>query len=108
LYSAIFDNPQAIEPKISRTIEVASEDLAYLMFDWLKELLYQFDCDAIAYSRFDVDVHVQDGRLTATVWGEQVDTSRHFLTREVKAITYHDLTVEKTADGWLAEVIVDI
>ncbi len=28
--------------------------------------------------------------------------------REVKAITYHGLRVEQTAEGWLAEVIVDI
>ena len=30
------------------------------------------------------------------------------LDHEVKAITYHGLQVEQTADGWLAEVIVDI
>ena len=32
----------------------------------------------------------------------------HELNHEVKAITLHGLKVEQTADGWLAEVIVDI
>ena len=36
------------------------------------------------------------------------DQARHALAHEVKAITYHRLKVERTADGWLAEVIVDI
>jgi len=30
------------------------------------------------------------------------------LDHEIKAITYHALKVEQTADGWLAELIVDI
>ena len=41
-------------------------------------------------------------------YGEPYDPARHVLAHEVKAITYHELKVEKTADGWLAEVIVDI
>jgi SHS2 domain-containing protein len=37
-----------------------------------------------------------------------MDTSRHQMEHEVKAITYHALRVEQTATGWEAEVIVDI
>ena len=39
---------------------------------------------------------------------EPIDPARHMLSHEVKAITYHELKVEPTDDGWLAEVIVDI
>ncbi len=49
----------------------------------------------------------EDG-LTGVAWGEPLDHTRHELAHEVKAITYHGLRVERTADGWLAEVIVDI
>ena len=58
------------------------------------------------FGRFDVSV--TDDGLSATAWGEPLDPARHELAREVKAITYHELRVEQTADGWLAEVIVDI
>jgi SHS2 domain-containing protein len=57
-------------------------------------------------SRFEV--HVRDGGLSATARGEPLDPGRHSLLHEVKAITYHGLTVEQTDQGWLAEVIVDI
>ena len=46
--------------------------------------------------------------LQGSAWGEALDLQRHELSHEVKAITYHGLRVEATADGWLAEVIVDI
>jgi SHS2 domain-containing protein len=46
--------------------------------------------------------------MSGAAWGEPLDRARHVLEHEVKAITYHGLRVEKIADGWLAEVIVDI
>ncbi|MCD4727020.1 MAG: archease, partial [Pirellulales bacterium] len=33
---------------------------------------------------------------------------RHEIDVEVKAITWHELKVEKCEGGWMAEVIVDI
>ena len=58
------------------------------------------------FSRFEVKVGA-DG-LVGAAWGEPMDPTRHELNHEVKAITLHGLKVEQTADGWLAEVIVDI
>jgi SHS2 domain-containing protein len=58
------------------------------------------------FSRFEV--HVGTDGLTGKAWGEPLDRTRHEPAHEVKAITYHGLKVEQMADGWLAEVIVDI
>ena len=85
---------------------LAADDLDYLLFDWLRALLYHFDAEHLLFSRFEVEVG-PDG-LTGRAWGEPLDRSRHELGHEVKAITYHGLRVERTADGYLAEVIVDI
>ncbi len=40
--------------------------------------------------------------------GEPFDPARHALSNEVKAITYHELKVVPSAEGWLAEAIDDI
>ncbi len=64
-----------------------------------------FGC-VVLFGKFAVRVR-PDG-LTATAWGERLDPTRHVLSHEVKAITYHELTVEPTPEGWQAEVIVDI
>jgi SHS2 domain-containing protein len=70
-------------------------------------LLYRFDAEHQLQRRFEVKVGSEG--LEAVAWGEPYDPERHPLNHEVKAITYHGLRVEPTADGgWLAEVIVDI
>jgi SHS2 domain-containing protein len=106
LTATLVEDPDAIRAEVSLDVKLAADDLEYLFFDWLKSLLYQFDAEKLLFSRFDVKV--SDTGLEATAWGERLDESRHELAHEVKAITYHALKVEKTDDGWLAEVIVDI
>jgi SHS2 domain-containing protein len=106
LFTAIVDNLDAVQPLQRVEVRLAGTDREYLLFDWLRELLYRFDAEHLVFGRFEV--HVAADGLTGTAWGEPLDRSRHELAHEVKAITYHGLRVEQTADGWLAEVIVDI
>ena len=106
LFSTLVENLASVRPRERADIALAGKDREYLLFDWLKELLFHFDAKHMLFSRFVVKVR-EDG-LTAEAWGEPLDRARHVLEHEVKAITYHGLTVEQTADGWLAEVIVDI
>ena len=95
-----------IQPLQRFDVELSADDCEYLLFDWLRELLYRFDTEHMLFGRFDV--HVSESGLKGTAWGEPVDVSRHALGHEVKAITYHRLRLERTSDGWLAEAIVDI
>jgi SHS2 domain-containing protein len=91
-----------------RTVEfsIAGDDVDYLLFDWLSELLYRFEREHFLASEIDV-TRTANG-LTARVRGETLDPARHIVSHEVKAITYHQLHVQQTADGWEVEVIVDI
>jgi SHS2 domain-containing protein len=77
-----------------------------LLFDWLSELLYVFETERLVLAEFQVTL--QDDGLQAEAAGERLDPARHQLEHEVKAITYHNLVVEQTPEGWRAEVIVDI
>jgi SHS2 domain-containing protein len=106
LFSAVVEDLSSVRPETEVTVELAGEDREYLLFDWLKDLLYRFDAEHMLFGRFEVKV--RDDGLTGTARGEPLDPARHVLAHEVKAITYHELKVEKTDDGWLAEVIVDI
>jgi SHS2 domain-containing protein len=106
LFSAIVDDLATVNAVQEVKVNLSDGDREYLLFDWLRELLYRFDAEHFLFSRFTVNV-TNDG-LTGAAWGEPLDRRRHALAHEVKAITYHGLKVERTADGWLAEVIVDI
>jgi SHS2 domain-containing protein len=106
LFETIVEDLRTIRLDQRVDISLAGNEVDYLLFDWLKELLYHFDAEHLLLGKFEV--HVTDQGLTATVWGEPLDRARHNLEHEVKAITYHGLRVEQTEGGWLAEVIVDI
>ena len=106
LFSAIVENLDAVRPEARIDVALPGEERDYLLFDWLRELLYRADAEHWLFSRFEV--HVGDDGLTGSAWGEKFDPARHAPAHEVKAITYHELKVEPAPDGWLAEVIVDI
>lgn len=106
LCAMVVENPDEVRPTETRTIDLAGTDREYLLFDWLNELVYLCDTRRLVFSQ--CDVRVNETGLSAVIRGETIDPTRHRLTHEVKAITYHHLKVEQTPDGWLAEVIVDI
>jgi len=128
-------NPEAVRCVQSKTIELAADEPAYLLFDWLNELLYAFESEKLLLAEFTIELAQASGvrehpdgsgsppghnhqeadasrspmRLRATCRGEPMDPARHTMDHEVKAITYHGLEVHQDGDGtWQAEVIVDI
>jgi SHS2 domain-containing protein len=106
LFAAIVEDLGAVQPRHRLDVQLTGEDRDYLLFDWLRELLYHFDTEHLVLGRFAV--RVGEKHLEGTAWGEPLDPARHALLHEVKAITYHGLRVEPADGGWLAEVIVDI
>jgi SHS2 domain-containing protein len=106
LMAAVVENPAVIEPRQEVSFTVSGKDREYLLFDWLNALLYQVETEHLVFRSFRVVLTPQG--LHGTARGEPLDPDRHGLGHEVKAITYHGLTVQATPDGWLAEVIVDI
>ena len=106
LFSAIVTNFDDVRPVDEVTFEVKGIEREELLRDWLAELLYAFHGRHLLLAQFDV--RLDQAGLTATARGEPMDPDRHQIDAELKAVTYHGLKVEQDADGWLAEVIVDI
>jgi len=106
LFAIIAGDLDEIESTHSVEIKIDGNDRDYLLLDWMTELLIQFELNKFLLSKFKVEVNKQG--LSATALGEPIDFSRHRLAHEVKAITYHGLNVEQTAEGWAANVILDI
>ena len=78
-----------------------------LFFKWLKELLFLFDTKHVVFSNFRIH-DLTWGRLSAQAFGERVDSKKHKLGREVKAITRHQFKLTKEKSRYLVEVILDI
>lgn len=86
--------------------EMEAERHDDLLFDWLNQLLYTFDTTGCVLGGFEV--RVRGRHLEGTARGAPLAAGEQGLLREIKAITYHGLKVERHDECWLAEVIVDI
>ena len=106
LLSLLVEDVGEVRPLDEVSIVLRERDLEYLLFDWLRELLFLFDARQFLACAFEIAI--RDGDLQAKVRGESIDTSRHRLAHEVKAITSHGLMLRQTENGFEAEYIVDI
>jgi SHS2 domain-containing protein len=97
-------------------LAVAAESREALLFDYLDELVYQRDVRSVLPVDNEVTV-VSAGdagneptgedawSLHATARGVPLDRVR---AREVKAVTYSQMRLEETPDGWEAYVVFDV
>jgi SHS2 domain-containing protein len=87
-------------------LEVSSHDLGGLLVDWLSEVLYVQDARDVVITEVEVDEiegPAATGRVGISSHGED-----DIEGTPVKAITYHQLEVEQTEDGWMGHVFFDI
>ncbi len=107
LFSLMVENLEEVQPRERVSLHLPPQrELEYLLFDWLSELIYLFDTRRMVLSRFQV--RLSDTGLEAEAAGEPLDAARHRLRNEIKAVTYHQLSLRQTEAGWEATVIVDI
>lgn len=97
----------AISPREEVAISVEGENAPELLVNWLSQLLYLFDAEGWVFREFEVK-RLDDRALEAAARGEKFDRTRHPVKLQVKAITYHQLALELTPEGWRARVYVDI
>lgn len=105
--TAVITDPSSVTPRTSITITVSAQDLDSLLFDFLNRLIYEMGTRTMLFSRFDISI--EGSKLSATMYGEPVDTSKHYPAVEVKAATYYDLLVRHQPNGsWCAQCVVDV
>jgi SHS2 domain-containing protein len=94
------------------TLETQAPTLSDALRSLLSEALYRFSTESFVAAKAEVTVETREASVvyaTAHLSGEKVDQERHTLLTEVKAITYHQLTVEATPEGgWRATVLLDV
>ena len=91
-----------------QAMTLVGESVESLLVDWLSELVFLFETRQIVARQLQVRVDQAGPALRATVAGPRLDRRRHRLGHEVKAVTYHQLSVRRGEAGWEARVIFDI
>ena len=98
---AIITESSDILPKERREISLQAINLEELIVAWLRELHFIYEIDNILFCRYTIQ-SVNETQIEAVAWGEPVDLDRHRILTEIKAVTYHELSVKKTDEGFVA------
>jgi len=96
--------PEVNESHAWNWIELDAPDLPALLVAWLREVVYMRQDLEVHYSGVD-SADVREQHLRARV---QVLNSPRPMVREIKGITYHNLEVTHTPDGWRTRIVVDV
>jgi SHS2 domain-containing protein len=104
--AALLVEPSNVKGAEPRMVEITADDDIDLMHDLLAELLQLFAADGFIWH--DAAVQEEAGTLRVILQGEFFDPSRHAFRGEIKAVTYHQLTVEQISNEWRARIIFDV
>ena len=108
--NVMIDNIDEIEPRQTRHTELSNDKLDMLLFDLLQELIFFKDTERLLLRMREVQIDKRDENyfIKATAEGEPLDAERHHQRADVKAVTLHNFSVERTEGGWMARVLLDI
>ena len=104
--TAVLVDPDEVSPTSSVDIACAAPDDEILLVDWLNAVIFEMAARGMVFGAFEV--HISEGRLTATARGEPVDRSRHAPAVEVKGATFTELRVAEREGSWIAQCVVDV
>ena len=104
---AIALEPQDAGPAERIVLTARGSDREYLLVNWLSEILFFMDAEGWVFREFRVQ-KLGGNTIEGEGLGERRDPVLYPRTVAVKAVTYHQLSVLKTAEGWEAVVYFDI
>ena len=92
-------------PRVSREIALEAADRESLLVAFLSELLYLTEEERIGFDRFDLDVSEgRDLRLRAILEGAEIESQ----SKEIKAVTYHNLKILEQGRKLKARIVFDV
>ena len=88
-------------------IDVRAESREALLFDYLDELIYERDVRAVLPVDNEVEIREESAELVLKGSARGVPLA-DLSAREVKAVTYSEMDLSETDDGWHAYVVLDM
>ncbi len=89
-------NPELVEEKDEKSIEVCGKDLRYLLFNWLEEIIFQLITEGFAIHRFSIKIEKNSGyKIKGKIFGEEINLQKHQFKVEIKAPTFHLMEIKK-------------
>ena len=106
LVALALGSPEA-SPAKHLLLSVRGEDREDLLVQWLSEILYFMDAEGWAFCDFQIQ-RLEANELEGEGLGECRTDVGQRPRSVVKAVTYHQVSVRETPEGWEAVVYFDI
>ncbi len=91
----------------TKDIHVKGIDRPDLLINWLRELLWCWTIDNCLVSRVVIN-DMDNDHLSARIAYDEFDPQTHEILKDIKAVTYHGVSVDQTDAGWQATIIFDV
>lgn len=88
--------------RLKHTFASEAPDAESLLVAFLSELVYCQEQENITFDTFDVKIEEQ--RLSVEMEGGQIVS----MEKAIKAVTYHNLKIERTGDGFETTIVFDV
>jgi protein archease len=88
--------------RTKRQFEAEGLDVESLLVAFLSELVYYQEQENLAFDTFEIIMDRQ--RLTAKMEGARIASA----DKAIKAVTFHNLKIRKTARGFEVEIVLDV
>ena len=97
----------AAEDSRPSDIEVSGSDIEELLVNFLEEFLYLYDAKRLVCTKIEV-TEFSDQKIRGRAWLQLFNAQQDEELLNVKAVTYHQLSIGRAGDGWQARVFLDI
>jgi SHS2 domain-containing protein len=104
---AVIADAKNIESRDERKVKVDALDYENLLVKWLSEILYLYDGEDYLLKEANVE-SISPTRLEAGISGEKYNSEKHKMKIDVKAVTYHQLSIETSSSMTTVRVFLDI
>ena len=103
----LLTDPKRIEAASSKQLIMEGLDPIDLLINFLREILFLFNGEGFLVKAVTI-LALSDTRIQADLTGEAFDPDRHAMRTEIKAVTYHQATLQKNEKKWIARVLFDV
>ncbi len=94
-------------PAFRRPVTLAAFDRGELLVLWLNEIIYLLETGFLPVLPVEID-SLTARKLRTSLKGRPLDPGTPFAGPEIKAATYHRLSVRKSGRFWQARIILDL
>jgi len=90
------------QPNLKQMFKLSIQDEESLLVDFLNELLWLGEEEGVAFDGFNMSI--DDQYLFAELEGLPIKS----LTKEIKAVTFHNMNIEHGASGLRVHIVFDV